>query len=119
MKKQKMSIAEVCADMRLWGFSISQKTLANGIESGIFPFGRVLSISETGIRHILIMRNDYEKWKEEMINGKAGSPVESAPLSMGDWDLISSHTYTQENKDIMWEVTIRGWARKSSVDKSN
>ena len=119
MAKPKMTLNEVCSDMRHWGFGTSQKTLADGIASGIFPFGRVLSVSESGVRHILILRKDYEKWKEEMISGKTSSSVETAPISMGEWDLISSHTYTQENKDIMWEVIIRGWARKSPADSEN
>lgn len=118
MLKNRMTINEVCQDLRNIGMGMTQKTVADGIESGAFPFGKVLSVTN-GRRHILILRQDYEKWKENMTLGgtkQSATANEPAPISCADWDLISSHTYTQENKDIMWEVIIRGWARKSPAD---
>lgn len=62
-----MTIQEVCRDMRERGMPISPKSLADGIQVGAFPFGKVLSTSGTGIRNILILRRDYEAWAREYL----------------------------------------------------
>lgn len=118
MLNNRMTINEVCQDLRTIGIGMSQKAVSNCIADGTFPFGKVLSVTN-GRRNILILRQDYEKWKENMTLGGTNHPTtanEPKPISCTDWDLISSHTYTQENKDIMWEVIIRGWAKKSPAD---
>lgn len=63
-KKQspRMTLEEVCRDMRDHGMSMSIGTLADGIEVGVFPFGTVVSKSETGVRNIIVMRKDYNDW---------------------------------------------------------
>lgn len=67
MPKPRMALRDVCADMRLRGMSMSQKSLADGIALGAFPFGTVLSVSDTGVRNILILRKDYEAWADEYL----------------------------------------------------
>ena len=62
----KMTLANVCDDMRRRGMSISHKSLSNGIVSGLFPFGKLVCESEaTGRRTFLILRKDYTRWADE------------------------------------------------------
>ena len=61
----RMTIPEVARDMRQEGFPISERFLAEGIETGEYPFGRVLRTGPTGRRTFLINRRDYENWKNE------------------------------------------------------
>lgn len=63
----RMTLEEVCRDMRNHGMSMSTKTLADGIETGAFPFGTMVSKSETGIRNIIVMRKDYCAWASEYL----------------------------------------------------
>lgn len=65
--KPRMTIQEVCRDMRERGMPISPKSLSDGIQVGAFPFGKVLSVSGTGIRNILILRKDYEAWARDYL----------------------------------------------------
>lgn len=67
MDKPKMSLEEVCRDMRRHGMKLSTKSLADGIQAGVFPFGKVISTSEKGIRNIIIMRRDYLAWAKEYL----------------------------------------------------
>lgn len=64
MLKPKMTLLDVCNDMRSRGAGMTQKTVADGIESGAFPFGKILSVTN-GRRHLLILRKDYETWANE------------------------------------------------------
>lgn len=64
----RMTLEEVCADMRTHGMSINNQTLSDGIAAGAFKFGTVISVGPTGKRNIVIMRRDYEKWSEEYLN---------------------------------------------------
>lgn len=68
MARPKMTVNEVLTDMRSRGFPISPKTFNEGIDSGAFPFARVLGYSDTGRRNILILRRDYEAWAEEYLS---------------------------------------------------
>lgn len=61
----RMTMNEVMSDMRSCGFSISQKTLSDGMVAGVFPFGTLLSTGQTGRRMFMILRRDYETWKNE------------------------------------------------------
>lgn len=65
--KPRMALRDVCADMRLRGMSMSAKSLSDGIYAGAFPFGTILSTSETGVRNILILRKDYEAWADKYL----------------------------------------------------
>lgn len=64
MGKFRLTLEDVCRDMRKHGVKITAKTLADGIEAGVFPFGKIISVSDGGIRNILIMAKDYEAWAD-------------------------------------------------------
>lgn len=67
MAKARMTLQDVCADLRRRGLGMTQKTLSDCIESGAFPFGRILSVSPNGRRTFLILGKDYEAWAEENV----------------------------------------------------
>lgn len=67
MAKARMTLLDVCEDLRRRGMGITQKTVSDCIESGVFPFGRVLSVSSGGRRTFLIMRKDYEAWADASV----------------------------------------------------
>jgi hypothetical protein len=67
MSKFRLTLADVCRDMRKRGMSMTATTLADGIEAGVFPFGKVISISDGGIRNILILTKDYEAWADHYL----------------------------------------------------
>jgi hypothetical protein len=67
MGKFKMTLDDVVLDMRDRGMKMGKKTLADAIESGYFPFGKVISIGANGVRNILIMRKDYENWADQYL----------------------------------------------------
>ena len=95
------------------GMKTNAKSLSDGIASGHYPFGTILHVGKTGRRHIRIFRTEYERWKAEVLLGTGPSPENTAPIVRGNLELISTHTYTQEDKEILWEVIIRSWAKKS------
>ncbi len=116
MAKPRMTVAEVCRDLRNCGMGLTHKTVSDGIASGLFPFGKLIGVNPSGRRTFMILRKDYEKWKEEALSKMARSTAEPTSSPTRDWELISSNTYTQESNDIMWEIVIRGWARKKPAD---
>lgn len=67
MAKARMTLLDVCNDLRSRGMGLTQKTVSDCIESGAFPFGRILSVSPNGRRTFLILGKDYEAWAEENI----------------------------------------------------
>lgn len=71
--KPRMSINEVCDDMRHRGMSVSHKTLSDGLVSGVFPFGELLGLSPTGRRSFLILRRNYEAWANENLGPVGGT----------------------------------------------
>lgn len=66
-KKPRMTLAEVLGEMRERGMPIGQGALSDGIENGVFPFGRVMSTGKTGRRQFLILRKDFEAWAEQYL----------------------------------------------------
>ena len=44
-----------------------REAMKDAIESGYFPFGKVISIGANGVRNILIMRKDYENWADQYL----------------------------------------------------
>lgn len=112
MQKPVMTLADVVKDLRSIGMKTNAKSLSDGIASGHYPFGKILHLGETGRRHIQIFRTDYERWKAEVLLGTGPSSENPVPASWANLELISTHTYTQEDKDILWEVVIRSWAKK-------
>lgn len=113
-----MTLNEVAADLRSLGIKITTKRLSDGIASGIYTFGRVLHVSETGRRTLQIFRVDYERWKEKNLFGNEEPNEKYIPISHDDWELLSSNTFTQESKGIMWEVIIRSWAKRGGDSAS-
>lgn len=113
MQKPVMTLADVVEDLRSVGMKINAMTLSDGIASGLYPFGKVLHVGETGRRHIQIFRTDYERWKAEVLLGTSSLPENASPITRANLELISTHTYTQEDSEILWEVIIRSWAKKS------
>ena len=67
MAKVRMTLLDVCNDLRSRGMSTTQKTVSDCIESGVFPFGRVLSVNPSGRRTFLILGKDYEAWADANI----------------------------------------------------
>lgn len=69
MQKQRprMTIQDVCRDLRSRGMGLNHKTVTDGIESGLFPFGRLLATNPSGRRTFLILRKDYEAWADENV----------------------------------------------------
>lgn len=67
MPSPRMTIDEVCADMRAHGMSITNQTVSDAIAAGAFKFGTVVSVGPTGKRNIIIMRKDYEAWAAEYL----------------------------------------------------
>ena len=69
-----MTIMEVYLAMREAGIPSSPKKISAGIASGAYPFGRVVSIGETGRKTIEVFRVDFQGWlktripKEEALN---------------------------------------------------
>lgn len=107
MTCERMTLAEVVADMRRRGMKIKESTVSDGIASGIFPFGSILGISPTGRRNFLILRRDYEDW---VAGGMQATDTEPAPGP--EWELFTSHVATQEDADIIWEISVKAWRRR-------
>ena len=108
-----MTLAEVVEDLRNIGVKTTSKVVSDGIASGRYPFGTILHLGGTGRRHIQIFRTDYERWKNEVLLGAKPSSDNTSPITRANMELISTHTYTQEDKEILWEVIIRSWAKKN------
>ena len=118
----KLTLREVSRDLSQSGLTISSANLANGIASGIYPFGTVLNIGETGRRTFQILRVDYENWKEKVIFNKKENQVTPthcpSPSNNTSRKLLSAHSYTVEQQDIVWEVTIQCWEKNpTGADK--
>ncbi len=60
-----MTLEEVAQAMRNVGISISKISLADGIQNGLYPFGRVRRCGPTGRRTFEIPRLKFKQWLEE------------------------------------------------------
>lgn len=69
--KPTMTMREVVNAMREVGFRTSEETVADGIESGRYPFGTLISSGKTGRRHFEILRVDFEKWLKEVTRSES------------------------------------------------
>lgn len=67
--KLTMTIMDVYHAMREAGISSSPTRISAGIASGVYPFGKVIAIGETGRRTVEIYRVDFEAWLETKIPG--------------------------------------------------
>ena len=66
-QKPKLNTEELMRELRARGFSISHKTLMEGIENGVFPFVRVMGESLTGRKRFMILRSDFEDWANDRL----------------------------------------------------
>lgn len=62
-----MTLREVYYAMREAGIRCNVKMISDGIASGAYPFGRVVSVGETNRRTLEIFRVDFEAWLETKI----------------------------------------------------
>lgn len=60
--KLKVGINEARSIIAAAGIPMSNTTLADGIATGIYPFGRVVRVTETGRRTFEIFRVDLLAW---------------------------------------------------------
>lgn len=67
VKKPRMTLDDVLADMRSKGMPMEKRVLSECLKKGVFPFATVLGISPTGRANFLIMRRDYEQWAKEYL----------------------------------------------------
>ena len=64
MPKLTMTVREVYYAMRAVGIRCNPTMISAGIESGAYPFGRIVNTGETGRRTTEIFRVDFEAWLE-------------------------------------------------------
>ena len=62
MAKLTMTLREVYYAMRAAGIRCNPTMIVAGIESGAYPFGRIVNTGETGRRTTEIFRVDFEAW---------------------------------------------------------
>lgn len=75
MPKLTMTVREVYYAMRAAGIRCNTTMISAGIETGAYPFGRVVNKGETGRRTLEIYRVDFEAWLESKIPKEAASPM--------------------------------------------
>lgn len=63
----RMTIDEIATDLRARNCSIGKDVLCNLICDGTFPIGKVVSVSGSGRRNILVLANDYYAWADEQV----------------------------------------------------
>lgn len=61
MCKPRMNLREVVEAMRQYGMSMSDSTLSDCIEEGVFPFGHYVGGA------YIIMRKDFEDWAADYL----------------------------------------------------
>lgn len=60
-----MTLKECAAAMRERNVPCTETGIANAIEDGAYPFGRIKHVGKTGRRSIEIWRVDFERWLAE------------------------------------------------------
>ena len=65
--KLTMTLREVYYAMRDAGISCNPEMISAGIASGAYPFGRVVSVGETGRRTLEIFKVDFYAWLDTKI----------------------------------------------------
>ena len=76
MPKLTMTVREVYYAMRAAGIRCNPTMISAGIETGAYPFGRVVNTGETGRRTLEIYRVDFEAWLETKM------PKENSAISL-------------------------------------
>ena len=59
-----LTLRETAERMRKHGCRITAELIADGIEQGIFPFGRLVKRENKKARKFVILESDFEKWIE-------------------------------------------------------
>lgn len=77
----RMTLAEVGNEFRKAGISIDNRRLADGIETGEFPFGKLLNVSTGGRRTFWILRKDVMAYLDAVI-APAQITVPSVPAAI-------------------------------------
>ena len=62
-----MTLHEIYEEMRGAGIRCSPRTISEGIACGAYPFGRIVSVGETGRKTIEVFRVDFRNWLETKI----------------------------------------------------
>ena len=60
----RLTINEICTDMRDMGFPVTAAILSDEMEAGKYPFASMVRKGGTGRRTFEISRKAYENWKE-------------------------------------------------------
>ena len=66
MTRPTMTLQECAEAMRAKGFRISPARIRDGLESGAYPFGRIVSVGATGRKNTEIFRVMFEAWIREV-----------------------------------------------------
>lgn len=90
MAKLTMTVTEVYHEMRNAGIRSSPTRISAGIASGAYPFGRVVSVGETGRKTIEIWRVDFEEWLASKV-----------PQSMRTYKPAIEFSRTDRNRKIV------------------
>ena len=67
MANPRMTLKDVADDMRSRGCGLARRTIADRIEDGTFPFGKITSTGNSGRITFIIFRKDYESWADEYL----------------------------------------------------
>ncbi len=62
MNDQKLNMKQTEQLLREHGFWLSASDIADGIETGVYPFGRLVRVSEDGRRTFEVFRGDVIEW---------------------------------------------------------
>ena len=62
MAKLTMTMRELVREMRAVGIQCTDRIVSDGIASGLYPFGNVVNVGQTGRRTIQVFRVDFEAW---------------------------------------------------------
>ena len=57
-----VTATEAAAVLRAKGMKVSVKRLVDGIQAGVYPFGRIVATGSSGRRTVEIFRGDLENW---------------------------------------------------------
>lgn len=74
-KRLTMTLLEVYHAMRDAGIPCTPKRISAGIETGAYPFGRVVAVGETGRKTLEIFRVDFYAWLESKTPREDSHPM--------------------------------------------
>lgn len=60
-----MTLKDCVVEMRTYGIKCKEMDVADAIEDGTYPFGRLKRVGNTGRRTFEIWRVDFERWLRE------------------------------------------------------